>query len=192
MSIRIKGHILEDECKHFRTHHREVWVSSLLFLPLLVAPFLFCAADCSDQTFPMKTSSGQKRNPHQTPRPKYFHPLSAKKKKEPTSRARIKGSGAFCCGCPPGGLKEGVGFRVCWSWCWFSLKRHLFCSNFPGAHASQRGNLLTLSSGWGGGWGRRFGPERFCAALLLAQLMRNYGIADLHQIRSLACVAHLW
>lgn len=52
MSVRIKGHILEDKREYIRTHNREVWVSPLLFIPLSVALFLFCTANRSDQTFP--------------------------------------------------------------------------------------------------------------------------------------------
>lgn len=115
MSIRIKGHILEGKREQVGAHERGVWVSSLLFILLSVALFLFCAADRSDQTSPTWSRRPKTRGATSNTKAGVFssivHQKKKKEKKKLTCRVNIKGSGALCCGPPPGGLKEGVGFR---------------------------------------------------------------------------------
>lgn len=72
--------------------------------------------------FPHENQQKTKKEPTSNTKATIFSTIVCKKKKkreinQPTFRARIKGSGAFCCGRPSGGVKEGVGFRVCGIWC---------------------------------------------------------------------------
>lgn len=119
MSVRIKGHILEDKRKYIRTHNGEVWVSPLLFIPFVggLVP-VFAQLIALIKHFPHENQQKSKKEPTSNIKATVFSSIVCKKRKrkrkknEPTSRVRIKGSEAFCCGRPPGGAKEGVGFSV--------------------------------------------------------------------------------
>lgn len=90
--------------------------------------FFLCRWPCSCfaqliANFPHENQQKPQKEPTSNAKATIFSSFAKKKKREKknnmsrTSSVRIKGSGAFCCGRRPGGVKEGVGFRVCWIWC---------------------------------------------------------------------------